>query len=39
VTVVRSTATPLLPILISNARRRDHLVDLTDAVLFFRKPR
>ena len=39
VTVVRSAATPLLPILISNARRRDHLVDLTDAVIFFRKPR
>lgn len=38
VTVLRSRATPLLPILKSNARRRDHLVDLTDSVIFFVKP-
>jgi ParB family chromosome partitioning protein len=37
VTVVRSKSTPLMPLLKSNARRRDHLIDLTDQVLFFQK--
>ena len=39
VTVVRNRASPLTPLLVSNARRRGHLIDVTDTVLFFRKPR
>jgi hypothetical protein len=38
ITVLRNPSSPLTPILISNARRRDHLVDITETVLFFRKP-
>lgn len=39
VTVIRNRASPLTPLLVSNARRRDHLIDVTDTVLFFRKSR
>jgi len=39
VTVVRNRASPLTPLLVSNARRRGHLIDVTDSILIFRKPR
>jgi ParB family chromosome partitioning protein len=38
VTVLRNRSSPLTPLLVSNARRRGHLIDVTDTVLFFRKP-
>jgi len=39
VTVIRNRASPLTPLLVSNARRRGHLIDVTDSVIFFHKPR
>ena len=38
VTLVRNRSSPLTPVLVSNARRRGHLIDITDTILFFRKP-
>lgn len=37
VTKIRKRSHRLMPILISNARQRHHLVDITDSILFFKK--
>ena len=37
VTKIRRRSSRLMPALISNAKRRGHLVDITDTILFFRK--
>ena len=37
VTKIRKRSSRLMPALMSNAKRRGHLVDITDTILFFRK--